>query len=112
PVAPLEQVQALVQPAVVYEQITWSGYVYDETNKGYFTQEPFVTSFQCTGFIVNPDGYIATAGHCVDYDATVREAILSQVVEWAYANEYYEATPSMESIATFAPNLRIDGAST
>lgn len=112
PVAPLEQVQALVQPAVVYEQITWSGYVYDETNKGYFTQEPFVTSFQCTGFIVNPDGYIATAGHCVDYDATVREAILSQVVEWAYANEYYEATPSMETIATFARNWRIDGAST
>ncbi len=112
PVAPLEQVQALVQPAVVYEQITWAGYVYDETNKGYFTEEPFVTSFQCTGFVVNPDGYIATAGHCVDYDATVREAILSQVVEWAYVNEYYEALPSRETIATFARNWRIDGATT
>jgi S1-C subfamily serine protease len=112
PVAPLEQVQALVQPAVVYEQITWTGYVYDETNKGYFTEEPFVTSFQCTGFVVNPDGYVATAGHCVDYDATVREAILSQVVEWAYVNEYYEALPSMETIATFARNWRIDGATT
>ncbi|HRY09602.1 MAG: trypsin-like peptidase domain-containing protein [Actinobacteria bacterium] len=110
PVAPLEQVQALVQPAVVYEQITWTGYVYDETNKGYFTQEPFVTSFQCTGFVVNPDGYIATAGHCVDYDSTVREAILTQVVEWAYVNDYYEAQPSMETIATFARNWRIDGA--
>ncbi|MCB0899298.1 MAG: trypsin-like peptidase domain-containing protein [Actinobacteria bacterium] len=102
--------QALVQPAVVYEQITWTGYVYDETNKGYFTQEPFVTSFQCTGFVVNPDGYIATAGHCVDYDSTVREAILTQVVEWAYVNDYYEAQPSMETIATFARNWRIDGA--
>jgi len=95
---------------VVYEQITWTGYVYDETNKGYFTQEPFVTSFQCTGFVVNPDGYIATAGHCVDYDSTVREAILTQVVEWAYVNDYYEAQPSMETIATFARNWRIDGA--
>ncbi len=110
PVAPLEQVQALVQPAVVYEQITWTGYVYDETNKGYFTEEPFVTSFQCTGFVVNPDGYIATAGHCVDYDATVREAILSQVVEWAYVNDYYEAQPSTDTIASFARNWRIDGA--
>ncbi|MCU0278933.1 MAG: trypsin-like peptidase domain-containing protein [Candidatus Nanopelagicales bacterium] len=110
PTSPLEQVQALVQPAVVYEQITWTGYVYDETNKGYFTTDPFIASFQCTGFVVNPDGYIATAGHCVDYDQTVRSSILSQVVDWAFENEYYEALPSRETIATFAQNWRIDGA--
>jgi S1-C subfamily serine protease len=112
PSTPLEQVQARVQPAVVYEQITWTGYVYDETNRGYFTTDPFIVSFQCTGFVVNPDGYIATAGHCVDYDATVREGILTQVVEWAYLNDYYEARPDMETIATFADNWRIDGLKT
>ncbi len=112
PSSPLEQVQALVQPTVVYEQITWTGYVYDETNDGYFTQEPFTTSFQCTGFVVNPDGYVATAGHCVDYDQTVQDAILSQVVQWAFDNEYYAAKPSKSTIATFARNWRIDGAST
>ena len=110
PTAPLEQLQALVQPAVVYEQITWTGYVYDETNKGYFTEDPFTVSYQCTGFVVNPDGYIATAGHCADYDRTVQDAILSQVVDWAYENDYYEATPSKETIATFARNWRVDGA--
>lgn len=110
PAAPLEQVQALVQPAVVYEQITWTGYVYDETNDGYFTTDPFTASFQCTGFVVNPDGYVATAGHCVDYDQDVRDSILSQVVDWAYANDYYEATPDRSTIATFAKNWRIDGA--
>ena len=46
PTAPLEQLQALVQPAVVYEQITCTGYVYDETNKGYFTEDPFTVSYQ------------------------------------------------------------------
>ena len=112
PSSPLEQVQALVQPTVVYEQITWTGYVYDETNDGYFTQDPFTTSFQCTGFVVNPDGYVATAGHCVDYDQTVQDAILSQVVQWAFDNEYYAAKPSKSTIATFARNWRIDGAST
>lgn len=110
PTAPLEQLQALVQPAVVYEQIIWTGYVYDETNKGYFTDEPFTVSYQCTGFVVNPDGYVGTAGHCVDYDRTVQDAILSQVVDWAYENDYYEATPSRETIATFARNWRVDGA--
>ncbi len=112
PTTPLEQVQALVQPAVVYEQITWTGYVYDETNKGYFTNDPFVASFQCTGFVVNPDGYVATAGHCVDYDQAVRESILTQVVDWAYENDYYEARPSPDTISTFAQNWRIDGATT
>lgn len=112
PSSPLEQVQALVQPAVVYEQVTWTGYVYDETNKGYFTQDPFTVSFQCTGFVVNPDGYIATAGHCVDYDAQVRQAILTQVVDWAYDNDYYEVQPSKDTIATFADHWRIDGEST
>ncbi|HQR80955.1 MAG TPA: trypsin-like peptidase domain-containing protein [Actinomycetota bacterium] len=112
PSTPLEQVQALVQPAVVYEQITWTGYVYDETNKGYFTQDPFTVTFQCTGFVVNPTGYIATAGHCVDYDAQVRQAILAQVVDWAFENDYYEVQPSKETIATFADHWRIDGAST
>ncbi|MFN8183580.1 MAG: trypsin-like peptidase domain-containing protein [Candidatus Nanopelagicales bacterium] len=112
PTSPLEEVQALVQPAVVYEEVTWTGYVYDETNKQYFTNDPFTASFQCTGFVVNPDGYVATAGHCVDYDQTIREAILTQVVDWAYNNDYYEVSPSKETIATFAKNWRIDGAKT
>jgi hypothetical protein len=107
----LEQVQALVQPSVVYASITWTGYVYDRTNDGYFTEEPFVVTYQCTGFVVNPDGYIGTAGHCVDYDQTVRDDILAQVVDWAYQNDYYEVRPSPETIATFAGNWRIDGAS-
>jgi len=109
--SPLEQVQALVQPAVVYQQMTWTGYVYDETNKGYFTNDPFTASFQCTGFVVNPDGYIATAGHCVDFDQAIRTAILTQVVDWAYNNDYYQALPDKDTIATFADHWRIDGAS-
>ena len=110
PSTPLEQVQALVQPSVVYEQITWTGYVYDRHNDGYFTEDPFTVSYQCTGFVVNPDGYIGTAGHCVDYDLTVKNDLLSQVVDWAYTNGYYEAEPSTETIATFARHWRIDGA--
>lgn len=111
PSTPLEQVQALVQPSVVYETITWTGYVYDRHNDGYFTDQPFTVSYQCTGFVVNPDGYIGTAGHCVDYDQTVQNDILSQVVDWAYENDYYQARPNKATIATFARHWRIDGTS-
>lgn len=109
PSTPLEQVQALVQPTVVYEEMTWTGKVYDRTNEQYFTEEQFTVSLQCTGFIVNPDGYVATAGHCVDYDATVEDAIKNQVVEWAFENDYYQVKPPRSTIATFKPNWRVDG---
>lgn len=110
PATPLEQVQALVQPSVVYESITWTGYVYDRHNDGYFTDQPFIVNYQCTGFVVNPDGYIGTAGHCVDYDQTVQSDILSQVADWAYQNDYYASRPSPQTIAGFARHWRIDGA--
>ena len=58
---------AYTQPSVVYIGSTWTGYVYDTYNKLYLNNgKPFTLDFQCTGFVVNPDGYIATAGHCVD----------------------------------------------
>lgn len=108
-VTPLERVQALVQPTVVYEQIEWTSWVYDETNKGYFTDQPFKATLQCTGFVVNPTGYIGTAGHCVDFDSAGRTALVNKVVDWAYQNSYYASEPSKATIATFARNWRFDG---
>ena len=35
------QVAPLVQPSVVYETITWSGYIYDRYNKQYLRDKPF-----------------------------------------------------------------------
>ena len=62
------QVAPLVQPSVVYETVSWSGYVYDRYNHQYLRNKPFTVTMQCTGFVVNPDGYVATAGHCVAPD--------------------------------------------
>src|SRR4051794_6660397 len=68
-VTQLERVSAYTQPSVVYIQTDWTGYVYDTYNKRFLNnQKPFTLSFQCTGYVVNPNGYIATAGHCVDPD--------------------------------------------
>jgi S1-C subfamily serine protease len=89
---PLERVQALVQPSIVYLQITFRGSVYDSFNKSWVNDgEPFESSAQCTGFVVNPNGYIATAGHCVEIDESARAAILGAAVAWEYENrEHYE----------------------
>lgn len=81
------EVAALVQPSVVYETVTWSGYVYDRYNRQYLADTPFTVTTQCTGFVVNPDGYVATAGHCVDPTGG-KEAIRQQAAEWAIESYY------------------------
>jgi serine protease Do len=82
-----EQVAPLVQPSVVYETISWSGYIYDSYNKQYLRDKPFSITMQCTGFVVNPDGYIGTAGHCVDPKGG-RDELKKAAAEWALQNYY------------------------
>jgi serine protease Do len=88
----LEQVSAYTQPSIVYLQIEWTGRVWDRFNKMYLNEgNPFFLSFGCTGFVVNPDGWIATAGHCVDPNE-VRAAFYEEAARWALDNGYYVAT--------------------
>lgn len=99
---PLEQVSAYTEPSIVYVAPTWSGYVYDKFNKMYFNYgQPFTATFQCTGFVVSPDGYIATAGHCVDPEEG-KLAVLEQAAQWAVDNAYYaDPTLDVETIMEF-----------
>jgi serine protease Do len=102
---PLERVQALVQPSIVYLQITFRGSVYDTYNKTWVNDgEPFESTAQCTGFVVNPNGYIATAGHCVEIDDSAKAGILGAAVAWEYENRsHYERKDiPLEDLEQFA----------
>jgi S1-C subfamily serine protease len=88
---PSEQVAPLVQPSVVYEAVTWKGYVYDTYNRQYLKLEEFTVPTQCTGFVVNPDGWVATAGHCVD-PTSGKEAVRRAAATWALENGYYTSS--------------------
>lgn len=50
---PETKAAAVIRPAIVYLETT-------------VTASGFQAVARCTGFVVNSDGYIATAGHCVD----------------------------------------------
>lgn len=67
---PQERAAALARPAIVYIKEKFTGYVISPRgivfNNGLNNGKPFEFNATCTGFGVNPDGYIATAGHCVD----------------------------------------------
>ncbi len=91
---PLERVSAYTQPSVVYLEQEWTGYVWDKYNKLYLNDgNPFTLSYQCTGYVVHPDGYIATAGHCVNPN-DVKADFLVSAADWAVNNGYYQ-TPGL-----------------
>lgn len=66
---------AIVEPSVVFIVTHYVGYFRDATygvddfahELALIVGSPVVQGAgTCTGFVVNPDGYIGTAGHCVD----------------------------------------------
>lgn len=82
---------ATVQPGLVRITTTWKAWVKDQygwLNNG----RPFTWTTSCSGFFANPDGYIVTAGHCVDPS---REAAGFQAVkqgtQWLIDEGYYKA---------------------
>jgi serine protease Do len=111
--SPLERVNAYVQPSIVYEGVEWTGYIYDTFNKQYLNDgQPFVLNTQCTGFIVNPDGYIATAGHCVDPKGEILDAFVAEAAQWAIDNAYYaDRTLTVEEVIGF-DDYRVEGLET
>ena len=60
---PVQKAENLIRPAVVYIEGDLSAYVGD--NNGFFNDidQPVKLTYSCTGFVVNPSGYVATAGH-------------------------------------------------
>jgi serine protease Do len=109
----LERVNAYVQPSIVYEGVEWTGYVYDTFNKRYLKNgHAFVIDTQCTGFVVNPDGYIATAGHCVDPKGDITDMFVAAGAQWAVNTGYYaDKTLTADDVIGFG-DYRIEGKDT
>lgn len=74
-VSPETKAAALIKPAVVYLETKFSGFVIDNNGQVLNNGEPFEATARCTGFAMTADGYLATAGHCVDPDVQKDEII-------------------------------------
>ncbi|MGH3720547.1 MAG: trypsin-like peptidase domain-containing protein [Pseudonocardiaceae bacterium] len=92
-----ERAAALARPAIVYIKEKFTAYVFLADgiliNKGWNSGKPFEIDATCTGFGVNPAGYIATAGHCVDI--TSRYGIKYDIVA-LIAAQIHETYPSFD----------------
>jgi S1-C subfamily serine protease len=82
---------AYVVPSIVAITTVYEAYVYDATAGAYVgPEEGFVVGGSCTGYAVTTDGYIATAGHCVDPEEVVAD-VQYQAATWAGDNLFYDS---------------------
>ena len=91
----VEQINASTSSAVVYLETTWTGYVYDTSKDshghayGWVRRQPFTMTNRCTGFVVNPNGYIVTAGHCLEYTDSIQQQLAYQAIAWENSHGVY-----------------------
>jgi serine protease Do len=76
-VTPQGRAIELVQPSVVMLRTDWEAFVDFGGSKP--LHRTWTTA--CTGVIVSPDGYVVTAGHCVDAKEAKRDAVGQVVAE-------------------------------
>ncbi len=89
---PDERAAAMIRPAVMYLVGEATGQVRLPNGQmlsqyGAGSNIPFSAAWACTGFVVNPDGWVATAGHCVDPESA-KDLIVKRA-----ANEYITQFP-------------------
>lgn len=112
---PEQLAAARIRPAVMFLAAEAAGVVRLPEGKtlsffGEGSNAPFVASWNCTAFVVNPDGWVSTAGHCADPD-TAKELILKRAVG-EYQAQYPDSPVSQDPLATLqylAKNATVEG---
>ncbi|MEM6104903.1 trypsin-like peptidase domain-containing protein [Mycobacterium sp. 050272] len=114
---PEERAAALIRPAVVYLDVETVGQVRLPNGQtlspfGGGLNLPFDANWSCTGFVVNPDGWVATAGHCVDPE-NAKDFIAKSAAD-AYIEQFPDSPTGKDPVATaewLRKNARIEGKS-
>ncbi len=114
-VNPEERAAAMIRPAVMY--LAGQGYGQVRLPNGQILSQfgpgsnmPFIATWACTGFVINPDGWVATAGHCVDPESA-KLLILKRAAK-EYIAQFPDAPESRDPAATLEwlqKNARVEG---
>jgi len=77
-----ERALAISSPSLVFIEELLTGYLRDKTTHTALVASPVTYGRRCSGFVVHPDGYVATPGSCVHIgDAAVRIGALYAATE-------------------------------
>ncbi|WP_094360094.1 trypsin-like peptidase domain-containing protein [Mycobacterium marinum] len=112
---PEERAAALIRPAVMYIVIGAYGWVRLPTGQrlshyGDNPTKPFTAGWGCTAFTVNPDGWLATAGHCVD-PQSARDLIFEHAAS-DYVKQFPDSPEALNPVGAvqwLRKNARVEG---
>ncbi|BBZ45919.1 trypsin-like peptidase domain-containing protein [Mycobacterium parmense] len=112
---PAEKAAALIRPAVMY--LAGQGYGTVRLPDGQVLSQfgpgssmPFLATWGCTAFAVNPDGWVATAGHCVDPQSA--KLLILKRAAGEYIAQFPGAPESRDPAAALdwlVKNARVEG---
>jgi pSer/pThr/pTyr-binding forkhead associated (FHA) protein/S1-C subfamily serine protease len=106
PDASLEKVSNLVTPSIVQLHTQYAGLVRDERGHDVNGGKPVKIETTCSGFIVNANGYIATAGRCVDLDVAT-DRLIDVAASDAFKN-HPEQVPDADSLRELKTEAKRD----
>ncbi len=112
---PEERAAAMIRPAVMYLAGQGNGLVRLPNGQilsqfGQGSNMPIIATWSCTAFVVNPDGWVATAGHCVDPESA-KLLILKQAAA-EYINQFPDLPESQDPAAAvkwLQKNAQVEG---
>jgi S1-C subfamily serine protease len=105
PASPEERAAAIARPAIVYVRTSWHGWVRDRrTGEVFGGAEGYRFTTTCSGAVINGDGYVATASHCVDpgVDGGGRGLLDMAVVDLALVGRVRDPALATEQLAEHA----------
>ncbi len=114
-VNPEERAAAMIRPAVMYlagqsygAVRLPDGQILSQFGPG--TTMPFIATWSCTGFVINPDGWVATAGHCVDPESgkllILKRAAKEYIAQFPDAPESRDPATALDWLRK---NARVEG---
>ncbi|SMH42517.1 Trypsin-like peptidase domain-containing protein [Rathayibacter oskolensis] len=98
-----------VEDSLVHVLTTYSGYVaYPTEEGGWEWSDQVSVSATCTGWFASAEGHIATAGHCVDPDSSIREALISSFLEDVGAEELLDEAVASWTVEGYEDGSDVD----
>ncbi|RZU73755.1 trypsin-like peptidase [Micromonospora kangleipakensis] len=87
PSSPQERALAVAGPSLVFIEAVVTGYLRDRTTNALVRTSPTVFNRRCTGFVINPDGYVLTSSSCVKPSEEVARQVALDAVAQALVRE-------------------------
>jgi len=98
-----------VQASIARITISWNTYVFDDLTDSW---AKVTFQSQCSGFVVDPNGHVVTAGHCLDPDLASASAIERRAKQLFRQNtEFFESKGiTLEQLIAYGlQNWRVEG---